>query len=299
MLANGRGIGITELLHGAAEWPVLVFFAVVTQLGDVWFLFLLGSAFYVAGEQLPRWGINRRRGLFVLGLALAYVALIGLLKNAFLLPRPPGAGEPPLVWWIPSAIEPVFTDITTADGPGFPSGHALGTTMVWGGVGLILDRKARRTRLGIVGAVVALVTLSRLVLGLHYAVDVVVGVALGLVVLGALYWLSDSGTDPDRVLLFAIAVGILGLFMGVTFDSVTALGGAVGGWLAWRAVADTMPAHPSSKRTVIASFVVLGTAAGLFSVVYALTPPLIHAFLGAGIAGGGAVGAPVLGERLV
>lgn len=298
-LANGRGVGITEMLHGSAEWPVLVFFALVTQLGDVWFLFLLGSALYVAGDQLPRWGVDRRRGLFVLGLALAYVALIGVFKNAFLLPRPPGAGDAPLEWWIPAAIEPVFIDITTADGPGFPSGHALGTTMVWGGVALILDQEARWLRLGTAAAVVVLVTLSRLVLGVHYAVDVVVGVALGLIVLGALYRLSDGGTDPDRVLLFAVAVGILGLFMEVTFDSVTALGGAVGGWLTWRAVAETTSAQLSSRRAVIAGFLVLGAAAGLFGAVYALTPPLGLAFLGAVVTAAGAVGAPILGERLV
>lgn len=299
MLANGRGVGITEMLHGSAEWPVLVFFALITQLGDVWFLFLLGSALFVAGEQLPRWGIDRRRGLFVLGLALTYVALIGVLKNAFLLPRPPGASEAPLVQWMPAAIEPLFVDITTADGPGFPSGHALGTTMVWGGLALILDRGARRTRLGIAGTVVALVALSRLVLGVHYAVDVVVGVALGLVFLGALYRLSDGGTDPGRVFLFAITVGILGLVIEITFDSVTALGGAIGGWLAWRAVAETTSAHPSSRRAVIAGFVVLGAAAGLFGAVYALTPSIGLAFLGAVVAAAGAVGAPDLSERLV
>ena len=38
---------------------------------------------------------------------------------------------------------------------------------------------------------------------------------------------------------------------------------------------------------------------GLFAAVYALTPWLGFTFLGAVVAGGGAVGAPVLGERLV
>jgi hypothetical protein len=235
----------------------------------------------------------------VLGLALVYVALIGVLKNVFLLPRPPGASETAVVWSIPSTIKPLFTDITTADGPGFPSGHALGATMVWGGVALILDREARRTRLGVAGVVVALVTLSRLVLGVHYAVDIVVGVGLGLAVLAALYWLSGGGTDPGRVLLFAVAAGILGLFLGVTLDSVTALGGAVGGWFAWRTVAEMTPAHPSSRPAVVAGFAVLGATAGLFAAVYALTSWLGFAFLGAAVAGGGAVGAPVIGERLV
>lgn len=298
MALNGRGVGITELLHGYAEWPVLVLFALITQLGDVWFLFALGSALYVAGEQFPRWGIDRRRGLFVFGLVLAYVALIGVLKNAFGLPRPPGAGEAPALGWIPVALEPAFADIATGHGPGFPSGHALGTTMVWGGVALVLDRGARRTRLTVAGAVVALVSLSRLVLGVHYAVDVVVGVVLGLLALGGLYWLTDGGTDPGRVLLFAVVAGILGLFTGFSFDSVTALGGALGAWVAWRAVAEATPAHPSSRQEVAAGFAVLVVAAALFGAVYALTPGLVVAFVGSVLAGGGAVGAPALGDRL-
>jgi len=233
----------------------------------------------------------------VLGLVLAYVAFIGVLKNAFRLPRPPGAGVAPTLGWIPTVLEPVFADIATGHGPGFPSGHALGTTMVWGGVALVLERGARRTRLAVAGGVVALVSLSRLVLGVHYAVDVVVGAAIGLLALGALYWLTDRGRDPGRVLLFAVVAGIVGLFMGITFDSVTALGGALGAWVTWRAVAEATPAHPSNSREVVAGFVVLGVAAALFGVVYALTPGIVVAFLGAVLAGGGAVGAPALADR--
>lgn len=299
MLGNGRGVGITETLHGAAEWPVLVVFAVITQLGDVWLLFLLGSALYVAGDHLPRVGIDRRRGLFVLALVLTYVALIGVLKETFLLPRPPGAGDPPVVGWLPAAIEPVFADITTGEGYGFPSGHALGTTMVWGGVALTLEQVARRVRFGLAAAVIVLVALSRLVLGVHYAVDVVVGVAIGLVVLGALYRLSDGGAAPGRVLLVAVAVGLLGVAMGLTVESVLALGVVVGGWIVWQGVAETTPAHPSSWRAVIAGALVVGAAAGTLGAVYELTLPLSIVFLGAVAAGGGMIGAPMLGERLV
>jgi len=295
---NGRGVGITDVLHGAAEWPVIVLFALVTQLGDVWFLFLLGSTLYVAGERLPRFGVDRRRGLFVLALALAYVALVGVLKTAFLLPRPPGAAVAPAVGWIPAALEPVYADIATGHGPGFPSGHALGTTMVWVGAALVLDAGARRTRLGVAGVVVALVSLSRLVLGVHYAVDVVVGAAVGLVVVGALYRLGDDSTRPEQVLRFAAAAGVAGLLLVVNFDSVTALGGALGGWLAWRTLADETPPQPSSTRALAAGFAALAAAAVPLGAAYALGPPLAVSFLASVVAGAGAVAAPVVGETL-
>lgn len=299
MTVNGRGVGLTDALHGAAEWPVvLLLFALVTQLGDVWFLLLLGSTLYVAGDRLQRWGVDRARGLFVLGLALAYLALVGVLKSAFLLPRPPGASEAPVIAWLPAVVEPLYVDIATAHGPGFPSGHALGTTMVWGGAALVLETGTRRRRLAVAGAVVALVSLSRLVLGVHYAVDVVAGAAVGLVIVAVLYRRSDAGTDPGPVLRFGVGVGVLGLLTGVTFDNVTALGGALGAWLAWRTVGGTTSAHPSSSRAVAAGVAVMLASAALFGVVYVLTPPLAVSFLAAVAATAVAVAAPVAGEAL-
>jgi len=53
MFPEGRSIGVTEALHGSVPDPVLVLFALLTQLGDVWFLFLLGGMLYVAGDELP------------------------------------------------------------------------------------------------------------------------------------------------------------------------------------------------------------------------------------------------------
>lgn len=299
MLAGNRGLGLVEVLHGSASEPVLVLFALLTQLGDVWFLFLLGGLLYVAGDEFPQWGIDRRRGLFVLALLLTYVALIGVLKNFFLLPRPPGASEPPVIAWIPAVFQGVLASIATGEGPGFPSGHAFGSTIVWGGFALaVFGNEVSPGWLG-VAAVVALVSLSRLVLGLHYLVDVVVGIGLGVVVLGVLYVIADRGTVPDRVLLVAIGAGALGLLQGVNFESVAALGSGVGGWLVWRGIADSTPAHPSNRREAAAGFAVFGLAGGFFALLYAAEPPLVATFFGSVIAVGGAVGAPLVGEKLL
>lgn len=297
-MVMGRGVGITEALHGAATWPVILLFGLITQLGDVWFLFLLGGCLYVAGGALPRWGIDRRRGLSVFVLALTYVALIGVLKPVFGLPRPPGAQTPVVVEWFPPLLRAVVDSITTGDGPGFPSGHALGSTMVWGGLALVLDWRSFRTRAVAAGVVVGLISVSRLVLGVHYAIDVVVGIGIGVVALATLYWVSEAGFDPERLLLVAAVLGMLGLLTGLTFDTVAAGGGAVGGWLVWRAVAETTPAHPASRRDVWAGFLVLGVVAGLFGALTAIEPPHPVTFVGSAVAVGGAVGAPLLGERL-
>ncbi|WP_247003835.1 phosphatase PAP2 family protein [Halosolutus gelatinilyticus] len=300
MLSDDRGIGISEALHGLAQDPVLVFFALLTQLGDVWFLFLLGGVHYVAGDRFPKWGIDRRRGLFVLGLLLTYVALVGVLKQSFMVPRPPGAETPPDVQWIPSALQGVFASISTGTGYGFPSGHALGSTLVWGGFALAV-RKDKRSHvwLALAGVVILIVSLSRVVLGVHYLVDVVVGTVIGIVVLGGLYTISDHGTTPGRVLVFAAGIGVLGLIHGVTFDSVAAVGSAVGAWLTWRAVGDLTPAHPLNRREVVVGFAVFGLAGGFFALLNSLKPSLPITFFGATIAVGGVVGAPLIGNRFV
>ncbi|MFC6823765.1 phosphatase PAP2 family protein [Halopelagius fulvigenes] len=299
LFGGDRGIGVVEVLHGWASEPVLVVFALLTQLGDVWFLFLLGGLLYVAGDQFPRWGIDRRRGLFVLGLLLTYVALIGVLKNFFLLPRPPGAGDPPIIVWLPAVFQGVLASIATGSGPGFPSGHAFGSTLVWGGFALVVfEDELSPGWLG-VAAIVGLVSLSRLILGVHYLVDVVVGVALGVIVLGVLYVIADRGTAPARVLLVAVGAGALGLIQGATFESVAALGSGVGGWLIWRGIADSTPAQPSNRREAAAGFVVFGLAGGFFALVYAVEPPLLATFFGSAIAVSGAVVAPLAGEKLL
>ncbi|MGM0605133.1 MAG: phosphatase PAP2 family protein [Halobacteriota archaeon] len=287
-------MGVTDALHNAAEWPVIVLFGLITQLGDVWFLLLIAGVLYIGGTTLPRIGIDRRRGLFVFALVLTYISLIGTVKAVFQLPRPPGAGTPPDLSWVPSFLAVLIENMTTAESHGFPSGHALGSTMVWGGLALVLEREPATKRFGFASGLILLIAASRLVLGLHYVVDVVAGITLGAVVLGFLYWVADNGTKPGAVLLVAVGFGVAGLLVGITFDSVAACGGAVGGWIAWRVVAETTPAQPANRRDVLRGVLIFGAAAALFGGLTAIEPPLSVTFLGAAASAGMVVGAPLL-----
>lgn len=80
---------------------------------------------------------------------------------------------------------------------------------------------------------------------------------------------------------------------------MSALGSGVGGWLVWRGIADSTPAHPSNRQEVAAGFALLGLAGGFFALLYAVEPPLLVTFFGSAIAVGGTVGAPLAGEKLV
>ena len=78
---------------------------------------------------------------------------------------------------------------STAGGYAFPSGHAMVTATLW--VLMALQRRSRV--LWIVATfLTALVGLSRVILGVHYLSDVLVGFLLGLilVLLGA--WLTPA-----------------------------------------------------------------------------------------------------------
>lgn len=298
VIAIGRGVGITEFLHGQAAVAIITLFALLTQLGDVWFLFVLGSGLYLGGSVVPHLTVDRRRGLFVFALVVSYVVVIEVLKPLFGLPRPVGAGQPPAVTWLPAVLSPIFEEITTGSGPGFPSGHALGTTMVWGGLALVLDGVRDRVRFGLAGSVVGIVAISRLVLGVHYAVDVIAGIGLGLAILGLCYRLADGGTAPGRVFVVAVVVGAVGLFVDGHSENAAAVGVAVGALLVWRARAASIAAQATTRREVIAGVAVLVGFGAMAGLLYALGPAMPVAVAGGAVIGGGVVAAPLIGARL-
>ncbi len=134
------------------------FFLAVTSLGS--------REFYLTLIPLVYWCVDRRVGIR-LGLAfLVSIYLNFVLKDLLRLPRPSGPGL--------RVLSPE-RDL----GYGFPSGHAQGNATVWG----YLAAAYRRRWLTVLAvALVALVSLSRLYLGVHYPADVLGGAALGLAV---------------------------------------------------------------------------------------------------------------------
>lgn len=79
---------------------------------------------------------------------------------------------------------PTWSDpIASATGYSFPSGHAMGVTVVVGTLALVflprLPVRWRRPLVALGGGWALLVAFSRLALGVHYLTDVVAGVMLG------------------------------------------------------------------------------------------------------------------------
>jgi len=104
----------------------------------------------------------------------------------------------------PSLIDPV----ATAAGKSFPSGHAMGSTIVYGALLLVFaPLVARRRRVAVVAAGAALVLaigFSRLALGVHYISDVLGAYVLGLAWLTASaaafsIWRVERSGPPERL----------------------------------------------------------------------------------------------------
>ena len=241
-----RGVGVTAWLADVLE-PVEPLLAVLTQTGDTWLLGAVVALLFVLGGAAPLPGWDRRRGVAVLGAGLLAIAVTGLLKVAFGWPRPPGAEVAAYAFSGP--LGDVYAWLATADHAGFPSGHAVGSTAVFGTVAGLVDRRVRRRALVVAGVLVATASLTRLGLGLHYLVDVVAGVAVGLLLASlAVRWVSRPGVVVGAAVPAAAAWAVI--TDGVP-DAVGALGLCAGALVAWTLFERRLLEAPApSGRTV-------------------------------------------------
>ena len=273
-----RGVGETEFLQSIVG-PVAPVFAVLTQLGDVWLLVTTVTLLYWLGDRTPVVGdrIDRRRGALLLALALGALTVTTGLKELLAIPRPPGAGTAVAAEIVPPALRPVYEGAATGDGFGFPSGHALGTTVVWGGLAWLADGDRKR-HLALAAGVVATVCLSRLVLGVHYAVDVLAGMVVGAAYLAGV--LRYAGT-PSRAFAVAAVVALVStLTNGFTPDGTRLLGATLGAVGAWYVVGDPTTRLPSTVRRRRLAAVGLPVVGLAFVALETVPAPLWVAFVG-------------------
>ncbi|MGE5590164.1 MAG: phosphatase PAP2 family protein, partial [Bacillota bacterium] len=109
---------------------------------------------------------DRQMGYRLAVLFLTSAWANGGLKDLFHTPRP---------------SEDLVRHLVVQNDPAFPSGHAQGTTVFWGHLALTYRR---RWLTWTAVAVVALVSLSRLYLGVHWLQDLGGGILIGLAILG-------------------------------------------------------------------------------------------------------------------
>lgn len=280
-----------EFLRAVLPEPVAAAFALVTQLGDVWF--------YVVVLTLLYWYGDRDCAARILGVALGAISLTLALKHVFAVPRPE-VTPLALPAFVPGVFDPFYREAVSADGYGFPSGHAVGSAAIWGAIAFWSEIGTRRQRLVGWAALVALISLSRLVLGVHALADVVAGVAGGGAYLAVVGTAAARADDPPTVAFVAATVvaAFAVVATGGNDEGLAAFGATVGALVAWHAA--DVPKKPWPWSAVGAQYA-LACVVGLELLVAVwyvvpMPPGTVAALAALGV--GSVVAAPALVRRV-
>ncbi len=120
---------------------------------------------YLLLLPLVYWLVDRRIGARLGVLLLLSVLLNDLTKVAFHLPRP---------YWVDSSLTPRFG---LEQSFGFPSGHAQSAFLIW--PFLAMQTRDKKKWLVLALALASCISLSRMILGVHWPLDVVGGTLMG------------------------------------------------------------------------------------------------------------------------
>ena len=205
---------VNESIRESAGSAALVF-EWLTHLGDGALLLVLGVLIYWFGAME-----NRRSRVFVIAVGVTALALSAGLKGVVQLPRPDLAFAP--------QNYPGYT---------FPSAHAMGTAAFYGALAVTMEWGTRRRRYLLAGGVMAVVAASRVVMGVHYLGDVVVGVLLGLALVAIGVRTREEGIfDPGPLFALAVFIALGAALLGSRVFVTLTLGASVGGLFGWRYV---------------------------------------------------------------
>ena len=165
------------------------------------------------------WGIDKNFGRF-LGFGVCVgIVLNPMIKNV-VLRRRPYFDNPDIQCCKPVDSTADIYDIS-AQGYSFPSGHSTNSAIMYGGIAVHL-RKRLYTVLGII--IPLLVALSRMIVGVHYPTDVIIGLLFGALVLFLIRFLYNK--IKRRWILYSVIflLSCTGIIYCRSNDYFTALG---------------------------------------------------------------------------
>lgn len=218
-LETGLGLEIVQWFHGGGP-------------GLLWYLLM---PFHYIGDELGvmvvlaavYWCVDKRQGIRLMVLVLGAQVFSNFFKVSWDRPRPFHVA--------PERIQPI-SDYTQQ---GLPSGHTIfGTTS-----GLWLGQNWRSIAgYAVAGLLILLMGISRMVHGVHYPQDVVMGWLIGGVLFLAFVWIESrtctwfETADPVRIAVLVLAVSIVVLAVALLVDpdfenrkSILAPAGAIAG----------------------------------------------------------------------
>ena len=158
--------------------PVLdAIFSLITHGGE--------EVIFMAVGMIVFWCVNKYKGYYLLCVGFVGTVLNQFLKMLCRVPRP----------WIKDPNFPIVEAARAeATGYSFPSGHTQTSVGLYGGIARMTKQKILRIAMI---ALCVLVPFSRLYLGVHTPADVLVSVAIALVLIFAVYPLSDAESSKN------------------------------------------------------------------------------------------------------
>ena len=188
-----------------------------SALGEEFFLILLLAFTY--------WCYDKKFGEHIGSIMILGTIINPLIKNIFWRRRPYFDHET-IECYRPLDKEHDLYDIA-AQGLSFPSGHSTNAAIAFGTIAL----KARKRWVSIIcGIIIFLVGFSRVVVGVHYPTDVLLGWLSGFFCIWLITFLRNKVPEEKTWLIYLVIflISCLGLFYCKTTDYFTCLG-LVGG----------------------------------------------------------------------
>lgn len=162
-------------------------FLVVTFLGQ--------QELLIGGFCILYWMVDKKLAYRIGASAFVAIGMNQFMKNTFAVARP-------FVRW--PGLTPVESALPAATGYSLPSGHTANAVAVYGMAGFSVHGPLRV----ILWVVPWLVGLSRLYLGVHTLVDVVVSLLIGIPLAASVSLLADA-YDSDRIKPFILLLAAL------------------------------------------------------------------------------------------
>lgn len=191
-----RDVGELTVFQDIVPDSLAFIIAMLTQLGAIWFasVVLFGLYRYVDREQ----------AVIIAGLLLTGTGIWRTIKIVFPVPRP----EQPLIETteLPLLLQPAFDLAVVNSGPGFPSGHAVTTTVLYLSLAAFLTIGSKKSRYAVAVFLISLVGFTRITLGVHYLVDVIAGAAIGHTLLLSSRWYMRRSTTPAPTVALTLGV---------------------------------------------------------------------------------------------
>lgn len=170
-----------------ASPSLTAFFAAVTSLGSL--------EFYMFAIPIVYWMIDKHFGFRFAAFFIFSAYLNSGAKHIFMTERPPQELR-----------------LAVQEGYAFPSGHAQGSTAFWGFLALRVNKP-----LAWLGAaiMVLLISFSRIYLGVHWPIDILGGLAIGIVLLAAYSLIAKADLEqiPFKTWILGSIVAALLLFL--------------------------------------------------------------------------------------